>query len=183
MGEKCWFGFVSDYFLMVHSWFSLGKIKLHHFLFLALTSIVSGSIWYLWTFWQAGIVIPNTAWTDQAQHTVSSFFVFIFQWKNYSIVGWLILFGIAIGIKELFSSGLKKPENFILLVWFVPFWLVWWWFVSYDSRFILLILPLACVLGACSIKYICGFIEIRFRNFFLLLYSYVQPFGHFMEYL
>ena len=146
--------------------FRFGKIKLLHFLFLVLTSIISGSIWYLWTFWQAGIVIPNTAWTDQAQHTVSSFFVFIFQWKNYSIVGWLVIFGIAIGIKELFNSGLKKPENFILLVWFVPFWLVWWWFVSYDSRFILLILPLACVLGASSIMFIYGFIEIRFRNFF-----------------
>ena len=146
--------------------FRFGKIRLHHFLFVVITSIVSGSIWYLWTFWQAGIVIPDTAWTEQAQHTVSSLFVFVFQWENYSFVGWLIISGIAIGIRELFNNGIKNPEISILLVWFVPFWLVWWWFVSYDSRFILLFLPVACVLGSHSIKYICGFTEIRFRNFF-----------------
>ena len=133
-------------------WFFMGirrgKIQLRHWVILVSSALVSGAIWYAWTFIQAGVIVPKTAWTDEAQHSLATLLVFISQWENYSLVGWLILLGMATVLWSSFQDGFRKPGHLLLLLIVIPYWLVWWWFVSYDSRFILLFLPIACVFGA-----------------------------------
>lgn len=128
--------------------FYSSKLFLRHILVLAFSVLFAGSFWYLWTYWQAGVVVPNTAWTDRAQHSLETLLIFLVQWDSYGFVGWVIMVGLGFGLWKFKARGLADPGNALLLLWFIPFWFVWWWFVSYDPRFLLLLLPAACVVGA-----------------------------------
>lgn len=149
-------------------WFFLGirqgKVKLRHWGILVSAALFSGSIWYVWTFIQAGVIVPKTAWTDEAQHSLSTLMAFIWQWGNYSFVGWLIVLGMVSVLWRSFKNGFNKPGDLLLLIIVIPYWLVWWWFVSYDSRFILLFLPITCIFGAFIIESAASAFQLNHRK-------------------
>ena len=99
--------------------------------------------WYLRNVVGAGMIIPATAWTDQAQRTLTSAFAFITQPENFGAPGYTLLFGVAAALLR----GWRQPGTRLLLLLTLPFFAAWWLFVSYDPRFLLLFLPLLCVLA------------------------------------
>ncbi len=103
--------------------------------------------WYLRNQIGAGFIIPNTAWTDQARHTLDSLLVFITRPENFALTGWLILISVALSAAEVIRRRLNAPEHLLLLLWTLPFFAAWWLFVSYDPRFLLLFLPPLCALA------------------------------------
>ena len=104
---------------------------------------VAGS-WYVRNQIGAGFLIPNTAWTDQAQRTISSLLVFITKPENFAITGWLILISVGLSVGELVRRRLNAPAHLLIITWTLPFFAAWWLFVSYDPRFLLLFLPPLC---------------------------------------
>lgn len=101
--------------------------------------------WYIRNLIGAGFLIPATAWTDQAQRTLANAFVLITNSANFGAPGWVILFGVVAAIPLALRR--RSPGIILLLLWTLPFFAAWWLFVSYDVRFLLLFLPLPCVLA------------------------------------
>ncbi len=118
-----------------------GRIALAHGLIALAACALVAAPWYIRNLAGAGFILPDTAWTDQAQRTVSRALLFILQLNDYGVTGWLMVAG---AIWALVRG--KAGERLILLLT-LPFFGVWWLFASYDPRFLLLILPLLCALA------------------------------------
>lgn len=100
--------------------------------------------WYIRNLAEAGFLVPATAWTDQAQHTLDSALVFMTHPQDFGLPGWLLLFGGAVAM----PATRRDPGTLFLLLWTLPFFAAWWLFVSYDPRFLLLFMPSLCVLAS-----------------------------------
>ncbi|MEO8393965.1 MAG: glycosyltransferase family 39 protein [Chloroflexota bacterium] len=100
--------------------------------------------WYVRNLIGAGFLIPATAWTDKAQRTLASILVLISSPGDFGVPGWAILFGV---FAALPAARRRAPGQLLLLLWTLPFFAAWWLFASYDPRFLLMFLPLLCVLG------------------------------------
>jgi 4-amino-4-deoxy-L-arabinose transferase-like glycosyltransferase len=103
--------------------------------------------WYLRNWLEAGLLVPPTAWTDQAQRTAESLLIFVTRPQNYGLAGWVILAGVLLAVFQAVRAPLKRPGHMLLLMWTLPFFAVWWLLVSYDPRFLLLFYPLLAVMG------------------------------------
>jgi hypothetical protein len=119
---------------------------------LAMTAVAAvAAPWYLRNLLEAGLIIPPTAWTEQSQHTVEALLVFISRPQNYALTGPLILLSVVTAIITLIRRRLDSPALVLLLLWTLPFFGVWWLFASYDPRFVLMFLPLLCVLAGIQV--------------------------------
>jgi hypothetical protein len=103
--------------------------------------------WYIRNLIGAGFIMPDTAWTDQAQRTFDSLLVFVTRFDNFGLSGWVAVIGVIAGAITIMRRRGNVPEYAALLLWSLPIFAAWWLFVSYDPRFLLLFLPLLCALG------------------------------------
>ena len=106
--------------------------------------------WYIRNLIGAGFLLPDTAWVDQAQRTLGSLLVFITLPQDYGVSGWAILAGLVWGLWQTRRPS-SATSKITLLVWFVPFFAAWWLLASYDPRFLLSSLPLACALSGAAL--------------------------------
>lgn len=113
--------------------------------------------WYVRNWVEAGLIVPPTAWTDQAQRTLSTAFIFITQPQDYGPAGWGILIGVGVTVFQY----ARRPAvgTGLLLAWSLPFFAVWWLLASYDPRFILLFLPLLAAAGAGGLDALRGLVS------------------------
>lgn len=118
-----------------------GRIALRHALIALAACALIAAPWYIRNLAGAGFIIPDTAWTDQAQRTLSRALLFLLQPNDYGVTGWLMVGGI---VWAVMRGGMSER---LILLWAIPFFGVWWLFASYDPRFLLLILPLLCALA------------------------------------
>jgi 4-amino-4-deoxy-L-arabinose transferase-like glycosyltransferase len=118
-----------------------GRIALRYALIALAACALIAAPWYIRNLAGAGFLIPDTAWTDQAQRTLSRALLFLLQPNDYGVTGWLIMGGI---VWAIIRGGVGER---LILLWAIPFFGVWWLFASYDPRFLLLILPLLCALA------------------------------------
>jgi hypothetical protein len=112
--------------------------------------------WYIRNLVGAQMLIPATAWTDQAERTVTTLLAFVTYSGNFGLPGFVILAGVGMAVAELVRrSAHFAPELHsgyaLLLLMTVPFFMAWWLFVSYDPRFLLLFLPLLAIMGALAL--------------------------------
>jgi 4-amino-4-deoxy-L-arabinose transferase-like glycosyltransferase len=103
--------------------------------------------WYIRNQLGAGFLVPDTAWTDQAQRTLNNLFVFLTKFDNFGLSGWAAMSGVVAALIVMLRHRGKAPERLLLLLWALPVFAAWWLFVSYDPRFLLLFFPLLCALG------------------------------------
>jgi hypothetical protein len=92
------------------------------------------------------MIVPSTAWTDQAQPTLGNLLIFITHPENFGITG----YAIALALMGALTAALRRRATFeqrFILFWTLPFFIVWWLLLSYDPRFQLLFLPLLTVLA------------------------------------
>ncbi|MBZ0302371.1 MAG: glycosyltransferase family 39 protein, partial [Anaerolineae bacterium] len=107
--------------------------------------------WYVRNWLGAGLIIPPTIWSDQASQTVGTLLVLATHPETYALSGPLILLSIFAALIDVIRRRLDTPALLLLLWWTLPFYAVWWWFASYDPRFVLLFLPVLCVLAGVQI--------------------------------
>jgi hypothetical protein len=127
-----------------------GRISIRHMVLTLGTCAIIAAPWYIRNWIEARLIMPPTAWTDQAEHSLRTLFLFITQPENFALTGWIILLSIITAIIEVIRRRAKAP-TLMLLISTIPFFGVWWLLVSYDPRFVLLFLPLLCVLGGGSL--------------------------------
>ncbi len=102
--------------------------------------------WYIRNWVEAGLLLPATAWVDQAQPTLTNLLVFITRPENFLISGWLALLGVGMVAWRITQRRPIRGDG--LLLWMtLPYLAIWWLLVSYDPRFLLLFMPLLLVPG------------------------------------
>ena len=109
--------------------------------------ILVAAPWYVRNLVGAGFLMPDTAWTDQAERTITNLFVFFTRFDNFGLSGWIAMIGLAGALIAVARRRTNVPEPLLLLLWTLPFFAAWWLFVSYDPRFLLLFFPPLCALG------------------------------------
>lgn len=111
--------------------------------------LLTAGPWYLHTLIQYGCLVPPTGWIDQATHTLAVLFGPALSPSHFLLSGPLGFLGVAAMLVWLWRSRWAFAPRPVLLIGFsVPFWLVWWWYFSYDLRFLLMIWPLFAVMGS-----------------------------------
>ncbi len=128
------------------------------------TCLVIAAPWYIRNLLDAGLLIPPTVWVEQSSHTISTLLVTALQPQDYSLSGLLIVISIVGALPGLVRRRLQIPSIMLLLVWTLPFHLVWWLFASYDPRFVLLYLPLWCVLAGIQLAQAWAFMPAIWRR-------------------
>lgn len=128
-----------------------GRIRLAHTALALIACALVAVPWYLRNLVEANLIIPDTAWTDQAQWTLDTLFILITRPENYSLSGLLIVISLFAAFGEVIYR-LKTPQLLLLLWWVLPFFAAWWLFASYDPRFILLFLPVMCVIAGLQLS-------------------------------
>jgi len=141
--------------------------------------------WYVRNLIGAQMLIPATAWTDQAERTLTTLLAFVTYSGNFGLPGYILLVGVATAGIE-FIAGVRRsalpPDpsplgqwemklstefltgNALLLLLTVPFFIAWWLFVSYDPRFLLLFLPLLAVMAGLALVRLGELFPARWRN-------------------
>jgi len=147
-----WLAFIAWGWLRKH-------ISLKALIVACLACAVVAAPWYLRNLIEAHLLMPATAWTDQAAPNLSNLLVFLTHPENFGFTGWLILIGIVLALVELvFSVSLRfnlplhfqrhADRDLLLLTFTLPYFAFWWILASYDRRFILYFLPILVVLAA-----------------------------------
>lgn len=103
--------------------------------------------WYARNLLQADLLLPDTAWTDDAQHTPETLLIFITRPNIYGVTGLLVLASVVFSAGYAVRRWREAAADLLLLLWTVPFFGAWWLFANYDPRFVLLFWPLLCVLA------------------------------------
>jgi len=130
---------------LVYAW-RQERIPLRHFILAISACAATAAPWYIRNWIAVGLVVPPTAWTEQAERSFRTLFLFVTQPQNFALSGWVILTALGASAFDLLRRR-AQTQQIMLLLWTIPFFAVWWLLVSYDPRFVLLFLPLLCVLG------------------------------------
>lgn len=102
-------------------------------------AILAGGLWYVrnayYDGWSNAIPSPGDYYYQLANHSLLFLIPFVGMFKD---------FGLATSL--LFLAGLgwmvvRLKQSAWLLVWAIPYTLLWWWLFSYDARFLLTVLP------------------------------------------
>ncbi|MBL8155507.1 MAG: glycosyltransferase family 39 protein [Anaerolineae bacterium] len=104
--------------------------------------------WYIRNWIEVQMLVPNTVWVDQAQRTLANLVPFLTRLDNFALTGIVITLGLFLEAVDFLRGGWREGRSAVLLILTVPYLVVWWAFVSYDPRFLLLFLPILIVLGA-----------------------------------
>jgi 4-amino-4-deoxy-L-arabinose transferase-like glycosyltransferase len=116
--------------------------------------------WYARNLILAGVIIPPTGWISQAQRTLANLFPYIVD-TRYGLVGWVFTLGILwIGWKVVRAED--RAASRFLLIFFLPFFAIWWALFSYDGRFLLVLTAFVAVIGAYLVQELVQRIPARF---------------------
>lgn len=111
-------------------------------------AIIIAAPWYVRNLIGAGFLIPDTAWTEQAERTLDTALVYITLPDNFGLTGAVILVAVAWAVLRLVRGGQNERIDLVIVLGFtLPFFAAWWLFVSYDPRFVLLFTPILCALA------------------------------------
>jgi 4-amino-4-deoxy-L-arabinose transferase-like glycosyltransferase len=104
--------------------------------------------WYIRNWIEVQMLVPNTIWVDQAQPTLANLIPFLTRLDNFALTGIVVTLGFFLEAVDFLRGSWREGRSTLLSVLTVPYLVVWWAFVSYDPRFLLLLLPILIVLGA-----------------------------------
>ncbi len=105
--------------------------------------------WYLRNVLLWGHIVAPTVWSDLARHTLRQLVPFVTYPQLFFLPGIVYTLGLAWGVVAAWRGpGPDRDAARLLLLAIVPFAAVWWWMASYDTRFLLVVLPGVAVLGA-----------------------------------
>jgi len=139
------FGVALLFIWLVLAWIKRG-LGLKPVLSALVALAVIAAPWYIRNMVMAGMVVPPTAWTDQAQPTLDNLLNFVTHPENFGITG----YAIALAIVRVVIAAIRRRMTFeqrFILFWTLPYFVVWWLLLSYDPRFQLLFLPMLTVLA------------------------------------
>jgi hypothetical protein len=114
----------------------------------AVTAAVAGPF-YLRNLIVFGHVVPPTVWSDRAHRDLAGLLDPLRPSRGFGLVGWLAMAAVLIGLGRIATRRGAAPEAVLVTSLVLPFVGSWWWYASYDPRFLVTLLPVvAGVSGA-----------------------------------
>jgi 4-amino-4-deoxy-L-arabinose transferase-like glycosyltransferase len=117
----------------------------------AIAMVATAGPWYVRNVVVFGFVVPPGApWTHLAPRDLATLLVMA-RWapQQFWVPGWLFTGAIAFGAWRLVREGPRRAAPWAILLAFVlPFGAAWWALASYDTRFLMLIVPVLAVMAA-----------------------------------
>ncbi len=124
-------------------------ITLRHAVLLAAAFLIVAGPWYAHTLRTFGVLVPPTGWIDRADRSLLTLLDPALAVSHLSLGGLLGMIGLAGMLWWVWRTRPRFEPRAVLLAGFtLPFLLVWWWFFSYDLRFLLLVWAPFGVMGA-----------------------------------
>jgi hypothetical protein len=115
---------------------------------LALAVGATAGAWYLRNLLAFGFVVPPTLLTDRAHHTVGALGIMLRPDQQFGVSGWLFTAALAYAPVTVVRRGRSAARWHVLLALTIPFLAAWWWFASYEARFLVTIAPLLAAMTA-----------------------------------
>jgi hypothetical protein len=115
--------------------------------------VIVAAPWYIRNLNMAGVIVPPTGWTWNAQRTLANLFPYIVD-NRYFPIGWIFTAGLFYAIWRF----ARKGEDALLVIFYAPFFVIWWMLFSYDGRFLLTVTPFIAVMGARVVDTVINFI-------------------------
>lgn len=131
--------------------------------------VVVAAPWYIRNWIGANLIIPPSVWTEQASQSLDTLLILVTRPQDYSLTGVVVLVGLVLALVDFARRRLNAPAYALLLGWTLPFFGFWWLFASYDPRFILLFLPLWCVIAGVQMARLTGAVPPLWRSRLLVL--------------
>lgn len=104
--------------------------------------------WYLRNLMVFGFVLPPTAWTDQARPGLASLLVGLVPEHGFGVLGWLsVVLAAVVVLRVARDRSAAGAQAALVGTVCGPFFLAWWWFASYDPRFLVTIVPVVAAYG------------------------------------
>jgi 4-amino-4-deoxy-L-arabinose transferase-like glycosyltransferase len=127
----------------------LDRVTWDRIVWCAFGGAITAGPWYLRNLAEFGYVVPKTVWVDLADRTAANAIPFVMETNRYFLSGIVFTAGIAHAIYDVARGDAERQDRaLLLLIMVLPFGAAWWWVASYDSRFLLAVLPLIAVMGA-----------------------------------
>lgn len=125
-----------------------GWANWQHGLALAMGLALAAGPWYVRNLLEFGRLVPPTVWSEQVRHTAATLTPFLGELPAYSAPGLLVTAGMGWSAVEALR-GPRPLADRARLLWMMagPFAAAWWWYASYETRFLQAIYPLLCVMG------------------------------------
>jgi hypothetical protein len=129
-----------------------GKASRRQALYMLFACLAIAGPWYIRNAIIFGQVVPPTAWVSQAQHTLSSLTALLQPGNHFGAPGWLFFAAVLYGlgrtaiVRERIEAGWV-----ILLAYITPFFAAWWLLASYETRFLVTLVPLLAAAAALMI--------------------------------
>jgi hypothetical protein len=120
-------------------------------LIMGISALAVAGPWYIRNLMMANLLVPPTIWIGDAQRTVLNLFPYATN-ISYFVVGPIFTAGFLFTIWRFLKSRGKNIESAFLLIFYVPFFVIWWVLSSYDGRFLLVLTPFIAVMGAALIQ-------------------------------
>jgi 4-amino-4-deoxy-L-arabinose transferase-like glycosyltransferase len=140
------------------AWLGYGWLNRRISLKMALLTLAACGLvaapWYIRNWLEARLLVPPTAWVEQAEPSLNNLLVFITLFDNFGVPGFVLFGGVLAAAWRVLQHRRQAEGDIFLLLWIIPFFFVWWLLVSYDPRFLLLFLPLVAVLGGKWLAYL-----------------------------
>jgi 4-amino-4-deoxy-L-arabinose transferase-like glycosyltransferase len=124
-----------------------GRVGWRRVVIFLMPCVLVAAPWYIRNWLEAGLLVPPTAWTDQAQRTVTTLLILVTRPENYLLTGLLVMIGLAASLRRLLRLQDSAEHDAYLLFLTLPYFAAWWLLVSYDPRFLLLFFPLLTILA------------------------------------
>lgn len=107
--------------------------------------------WYVRSLVLFGFAVPPTAYTDRARHDLSALLLILRPDQHFGIAGWIFAAGLVGALGAAIRQRARRTVLIAVLAWVLPFVLAWWWLASYETRFLMVVVPLLAVLGAVAL--------------------------------
>ena len=126
---------------------------------MAVALMVVAAPWYVRNLTVLGFFLPDTAWTSLARRDVASLLVMLRDRGHFLASGWLFTASLLYAGARTMVEGLQRPTAWVVLLGLViPFLGAWWWWASYDARFLVTLVPVMSVLAASMLDEAASFV-------------------------
>jgi Dolichyl-phosphate-mannose-protein mannosyltransferase len=134
--------------------------RLRHVLLLAASALAIAAPWYAHTLAMAGVLVPPTGWTWLAQHSLANLIPYLIDGR-YFVIGVLFTAGLALTLWRVGHTRGREMGPVLLILFYLPFFAIWWALFSYDGRFLLVLTPLIAVMTADALLMACAWLAAR----------------------
>ncbi len=109
----------------------------------AATTVAVAAPFYVRNVAVFGLAVPATVWSDRARRDLAGLLDPLRPGRGFGLLGWVATAAVLVCLGRIVGRRGAAPAEGLLVSLLVPFVGAWWWWASYDPRFLVTLLPVA----------------------------------------